>query len=96
MKTNVVKTAIVALAISFALTSCENDTLKEMETKKVNIEQIRPLENQNDRELEKDLLKELPIRKKTNPSQAIPSVPKENQNRPAQKKSEATLQLADK
>ena len=50
MKTNVVKTAIVALAISFALTSCENDTLNEMETKKVTsnkfvLSKIRTTEN---------------------------------------------------
>ena len=59
MKTNVVKTAIVALAISFALTSCENDTLKEFETKKTKVEQIRPIDNHNDRELELEELKPL-------------------------------------
>lgn len=80
MKTNLVKTSIVALVISFALTSCENDTLNEMETKKVNLEQIKPIDNHNDRELERDLLKKLPIRKDNKLSPIIPSNRNEDQN----------------
>ncbi len=60
---NIVKTAIVALAISFALISCENDTLKEFETEKTKVEQIRPIDNHNDRELELEELKRLPLPK---------------------------------
>lgn len=85
MKTNAVKTVLVAVAISFALTSCENDTLNELETKKVNIEQIKPIDNHNDRELERNLIKELPIRKEKKTMVTTSSNQKENNDRLIQK-----------
>lgn len=63
MKTNVLKTAIVAVAISFVLTSCENDTLNELETRKPDIEQLKPTDNHTDRDLKPEELKRLPIKK---------------------------------
>ena len=71
MKTNLVKSALLAVALSFAFTACQKDSLvTEMETglekKKVELElkRIRPNDKKNDREIEKDLLKEMPIVKK--------------------------------
>ena len=49
MKTNLVKTAIVAFAISLSLISCEKETLHDLETKKVVTEKIKPTEH-NDRD----------------------------------------------
>lgn len=76
MKTNLVKTAIVALAISFALTSCENDTLNELETEKATIQQIKPIDNHNHRDLEIDFDKKSPLLKRD----STPSIQNKNQN----------------
>ena len=86
MKTNLVKTTIVALVISFALTSCENDTLNDMETKKVNIEKIKPIDNHNDRDLAPKEREILPIKKEE----------KKTPSRHIQKEEVIKLQFADK
>lgn len=96
MKTNLVKTTIVAVAISFALVSCENDTLNEMETKRVNIEKIKPIDNHNDRELERDLLKKLPVRKEFEITPTTQSEQKENKSIPVRKEKEVMPQYNKK
>lgn len=73
MKTNLLKSAIIVAALSFAFTACENnpivnDVESGLEKKKANVEQIRPNENHNDRELERNILKELPVKTVTKPS----------------------------
>lgn len=78
MKTNLLKSAIIVAALSFAFTACENNPIVNevesgLEKKKANVEQIRPNENQNDRELERDILKELPIQKEVKPSSTTPT-----------------------
>ncbi len=79
MKTNVLKSAVLFAALSIAFTSCEKDSLvTEMETKKVKSEQIRPIENKNDRELEREIFQELPIRREITPT-PTPTAPVKKQ-----------------
>lgn len=71
MKTNFLKSIVLFAALSLAFTACQKDSLVTevetgMEKKKVDVEQIRPIEPKNDRDLDRDLLKELPVRKEVN------------------------------
>lgn len=99
MKTNAVKTVIVAVAISFALTSCENDTLNELETEKATIDQVKPIDNHYHRNLEVDFEKELSLPKKDFLTPSIQNGNRDDQNlildetkkNPVQKKNKEPL-----
>lgn len=83
MKTNLVKSALLAIALSFAFTACQNDPVineveNRLEKKKIELDQIRPIENQNDRDLRLDELKKLPIRDENKLTPATPTYKNEN------------------
>ena len=50
MKTNVLKSAVLFVALSFAFTACQKDSLvMEMETKKIKTEELIPNDDKNKR-----------------------------------------------